>query len=367
MKRVQKEQAVRGRIVLEPGNVIVLKKDGEQFGKEEFSISKVEGCGGSAVCYCACLDGKNGKLKEFYPADIDDRAEQSYYAFKRSKSNQLIPVGCYTSEMFARLKDDFVATHRLLEKAKSDNAVLNNYMHSFELFYGYENGECASVYIWTPDDYAGVRYDKFIEENYALFSVSPLKALKNIVQSVKTLSEGICALHFSDFYHLDINPTNFMLKYKGDGTVDTGAVYLFDLNSINLMDSESPLFAGTKGYIAPEVYYGNISVRADIYSIGATMYSSLFYSEEKGEARYDDSYYNKIKDIVNNSEIMAAAYEKNGFFTEEIKSGVCDILRCCLAKNRNNRYKNCEMLIEQLESLLNVIVTADYLGSVLKK
>lgn len=364
---MQKDTAQRGRLLLEPGNVIVLKKNDGNAHEESFLIDKVEGCGGSAVCYSASLNGRNGKLKEFYPADIDERAEQSFYSFRRSESNQLLPVGCYTDEMFKALKKDFISTHKMLEQAKNKNAVLNNYMHTFELYYGYEQQESASVYIWTPDDYSGKRYDKFVEENYACLNAEPMKALKNIVQSIKTLSEGICALHFAEFYHLDINLTNFMLKYKGGGEVDTCAVYLFDLNSLNLMDCDRPLFAGTVGFIAPEVYYGKLSVRADIYSIGATLFSALMFSPDGGFPLYSDRSYSKIKDMIFSCDIITQAENKDVFLIDKIKDSICSILRCCLAKNQNQRFKCCEELIDELDNVIEFISASNVLESLSKR
>lgn len=361
---MQKEKAERGRLLLEPESVIILRKNGESSPCEDFVIKKVEGCGGSAICYCASHEGKLGKLKEFYPADIDDRKELSFYAFKRSEGNQLIPVGHYTSEIFEQLKTNFINTHRILEEAKNEHAVLNNYTHSFEMFYGYEDGKSASVYIWTPDDYSGERYDNFIEKNYVYLEQDPLKCLKGIIQSIKALSEGICALHSSGFHHLDINVKNFMLKYKGNGEVDTNAIYLFDLNSLNLMDCETPLFAGTTGYVAPEMYYGTVSIRADIYSIGATLYSALMYSAERQMPLYNDELFSELHDMVSFSDVISFAEKssKDKEIIQDIKDYISEILRLCLAKNRNHRYKCCDDLVKQLDEVVVLIDAASVLN-----
>lgn len=95
------------------------------------------------------------------------------------------------------------------------------------------------------------------------------------VQIVLDVIAGLEAAYMMGIIHRDVKPGNILVSR--DGTcklVDLGLATLHQpALSVNASDRTSGPIAGTVGYIAPEVLNGGIGDhRADIYSLGATMF-----------------------------------------------------------------------------------------------
>jgi len=83
------------------------------------------------------------------------------------------------------------------------------------------------------------------------------------------LAEALCFLQARCVCHLDIKPANILL-FEGTGGVLTAKLTDFGL-SVQLSGSESTIhrFAGTSGYIAPEIIASKTCcLKSDIYSLG---------------------------------------------------------------------------------------------------
>ncbi len=96
---------------------------------------------------------------------------------------------------------------------------------------------------------------------------------ENIQKFARQISKAIQAAHSQDIIHRDIKPANFFVG--PDGTFKLG-----DFN-ISKKSFSARSFAGTEGYIAPEIYRAKIGVeteytkQADIYSFGICLYQLM--------------------------------------------------------------------------------------------
>jgi serine/threonine-protein kinase len=169
---------------------------------------------------------------------------------------------------------------------------------------------------------------------------SEKEALEIIIQVAHALAHA----HAKGLIHRDVKPKNIMIN-KG------GVVKLADMGlarettDIAAAQSEAGKAYGTPYYIAPEQIRGRIDIdgRADIYGLGAT-----FYHMVTGQVPFmaDDS-----------SEVMKKHLKEKlvppDHINTSLSAGVCEVIEIMMAKNREDRYKNVEELLLDLQALQN--------------
>ena len=95
---------------------------------------------------------------------------------------------------------------------------------------------------------------------------------KNVLKLAIDIGSGIKAAHELGVIHRDVKPGNFFVS-------DSGVYKLGDFN-ISKKSVSTRSFAGTEGYIAPEIYYARYgsdgyTKQADIYSFGISLYCMM--------------------------------------------------------------------------------------------
>lgn len=95
---------------------------------------------------------------------------------------------------------------------------------------------------------------------------------KNVLKLAIDIGNGIKAAHELGVIHRDIKPGNFFVSSSG--------VYKLGDFNISKKSVSTRSFAGTEGYIAPEVYYARYgsdgyTKQADIYSFGISLYCMM--------------------------------------------------------------------------------------------
>ena len=340
------------RKCLEPGDEIILSRTKNNKYKTKFKIISVIGKGGSTVCYkvsCTGVEGapepdvtKRGNLKEFYPEGIG--------GIERTKHNQLRFTNEEEQKQYQAASEDFLSAYQTLErvkKANSYNEVLNNYIPAYELYYGYENSEQPTVYIWTPDNQVGVGFDQYLAKVRENLEEYPVHKLYNILNTIITLADGICAIHGAGLLHLDIKPSNFLVTYNSQYQINPGNISLFDINTFYSVYCDVPSVSGTMGYRAPEVEQGRADNRSDIYSLGAVLFQAVIISDEiEGNGLYKEEYYSQIDQLVFSSNMFKVSSVNDNIY---LKSKIAKILKRCLAKRPSQRYECCEELIRDLK------------------
>ena len=115
--------------------------------------------------------------------------------------------------------------------------------------------------------------------------------------------------------------------------------------------------AGTEGYLEPEAGYEPANNQTDIYSIGAALFHAVIVTDEAkaGGYFYNRRYYARLHEMVDESRLIRAS-EANSH--PRLRNILAEILRKCLCE-RTRRYKNCEELIEDLETALYYALPSD--------
>ena len=117
--------------------------------------------------------------------------------------------------------------------------------------------------------------------------LTPNEAL-NILRQI---TEGLAYLHRYGYIHLDIKPENVLAKKSGEGLLwklgDFGLLKIRGFSGI--LDVK-----GTIGYIAPEVFRGEIHRSSDIFSLGCLFYYMLEgHHPFKGKTKTEEQLLNR--------------------------------------------------------------------------
>jgi serine/threonine protein kinase len=164
------------------------------------------------------------------------------------------------------------------------------------------------------------------------------EAIEIIIQVCHALQHA----HSHGLVHRDVKPKNIMINTQGVVKLaDMGLAR--ETTDIEAAQSEEGKAYGTPYYIAPEQIRGKIDIdgRADIYGLGAT-----FYNMVTGRVPYtgDDS-----------AEIMRKHLKEKlvppDHINTSLSAGVSEVIEIMLAKRREDRYKNVEELLQDLEAL----------------
>ena len=118
-----------------------------------------------------------------------------------------------------------------------------------------------------------------------------------------------------------------------------------DISDRKAIKAEKGVLVGTPSYIAPEQIEGreDIDIRADLYSLGATLYHMV-----TGQPPFSG------KDL---DEILDAHLEKPltppDHLNKKLSTGIGEVVEFLMAKDRKDRYRTPEELIVDLECLVN--------------
>ena len=148
------------------------------------------------------------------------------------------------------------------------------------------------------------------------------------IQIIRHACRALSVAHADGIVHRDIKPDNLMLTSRGD-------VKLVDLGIAKRLDEDRSLTQtgqaiGTPHYISPEQIRGqrDMDSRADIYSLGATLYHLL-----TGHTPYPGS----SGPIVMSMHLVEPLPDPRRF-EASLTEGVCRVVRKMMAKNRDERY-----------------------------
>ncbi len=164
---------------------------------------------------------------------------------------------------------------------------------------------------------------------------------KDAVLIVRQACRALAVAHAEGIVHRDIKPENLILTQRGEvKVVDLGiAKRIGEEQSITQTGSA----IGTPHYISPEQVRGqrDIDGRADIYSLGATLYHLVTghtpYSGSSGPHVMSMHLFSPLPDPRS--------------FEPKLSEGMCRVLRKMLAKDRDERYPDVQSLDVDLYQL----------------
>jgi len=164
----------------------------------------------------------------------------------------------------------------LLEKkrraAENETEIMYN-LRKCKYIVGYEDEDIRKLN--NTDGYVLLIRMEFLECLHAQVKNDRFsRSEKNVLKLAHDIGSGLQAAHKAGIIHRDIKPSNFFYSQEDD---------LYKLGDFNIskITSAARSFAGTEGYIAPEIYKAKQSVdnvytkQADIYSFGICLYQLM--------------------------------------------------------------------------------------------
>jgi hypothetical protein len=158
---------------------------------------------------------------------------------------------------------------------------------------------------------------------------------------IRHAARALAVAHAEGLIHRDIKPHNLMLTSKGE-------VKLVDLGIAKRVDEDQSLTqtgqaVGTPHYISPEQIRGSrdIDARADIYSLGATLYHLV-----TGHTPFPGS----SGALVMSMHLVQPLADPRTY-VPGLSEGICRVIRKMMAKSRDERYPDVDSLDRDLYRL----------------
>lgn len=166
--------------------------------------------------------------------------------------------------------------------------------------------------------------------------------VKQAVSYIIQAAEGLQAIHEANWVHRDIKPGNLILDAEGCVKImDMGLARVQDIEADDLtrrVDGGAVL--GSADYIAPEQAMDSsaVDIRADIYSLGATLYYLLV-----GEPPFRGA---TVAEKLLAHQMARPVYVKD--IRRSLPEGLGDVIDFMLAKNPDDRYQQPRDVVEAL-------------------
>ncbi len=164
------------------------------------------------------------------------------------------------------------------------------------------------------------------------------EALKIIIQIARALEHA----HKQGLIHRDVKPKNIMITKEGVAKLaDMGLART--ASDVEAAQAEAGRAFGTPYYISPEQIRGevNIDFRADIYSLGATLYH-LVTGRVPFEAQTPAAVMHKhLKETLTPPDHI----------NTKLSAGIGEVVEVMMAKDRKRRYRSTTDLLMDLEAI----------------
>ncbi len=164
--------------------------------------------------------------------------------------------------------------------------------------------------------------------------------IDEIINIITQIAEGLSKAHEKGIIHRDIKPANiFIIK---DGTVkilDFGLAKRIDQTQF----TRTGMKFGTTDYMSPEQIKGEkIDHRTDIWSLGVLLYEMI-----TGHPPFHADYEQTIVYLILNEE----PEDVNNYRTD-VPERLLNILEKSIAKNKNDRYEDLGLMIDDLKNVM---------------
>jgi serine/threonine-protein kinase len=156
------------------------------------------------------------------------------------------------------------------------------------------------------------------------------------------MADALAHSHARGLIHRDVKPKNIILTPGGVAKLtDLGLARQHD--DKEAAESEAGKAYGTPYYISPEQIRGEVDIdfRADLYSLGATLYHMLT-GRPPFEAETPSAVMHKH---------LKQPLEPPDHINTALSAGVGEIIEVAMAKNREDRYQATEDMVEDLKAV----------------
>jgi eukaryotic-like serine/threonine-protein kinase len=156
------------------------------------------------------------------------------------------------------------------------------------------------------------------------------------------IADALAHAHQRNLIHRDVKPKNILLTKEGVAKLtDLGLARAID--DKDAAETEAGKAYGTPYYISPEQIRGDVDIdsRADIYSLGATMYHLV-----TGKPPFDGETPSAVMHKHLKQPLTPADH-----INTALSAGVGEIIDVAMAKNRDERYQSAEDMLEDLQAV----------------
>lgn len=156
------------------------------------------------------------------------------------------------------------------------------------------------------------------------------------------MADALAHAHERGLIHRDVKPKNILLTPQGVAKLtDLGLARASD--DKEAAESEAGKAYGTPYYISPEQIRGEVDIdyRADIYSLGATMYHLV-----TGRPPFDGDTPSAVMHKHLKQPLIPADH-----INTALSAGIGEIIDVAMAKNRDERYRNTTDMLEDLRAV----------------
>ncbi len=229
----------------------------------------------------------------------------------------------------AQLSTDSGFVQRFVKEARA--AARLNHPNIVQI---YNFGKVESTYFLAMEFVKGHSLGYYLKHGHVFSEADGL-------QIVRQVSRALAVAHAEGLVHRDIKPDNLMLTNRGE-------VKIVDLGIAKRVDEDQSLTQsgtsiGTPHYISPEQIRGqkDIDARADIYSLGATLYHLV-----TGHTPFQGS----SGPLVMSMHLVDPLPDPRTW-VPALSEGLCRVLRKMMAKKREERYVDMAFLDVDLHRL----------------
>ncbi len=167
---------------------------------------------------------------------------------------------------------------------------------------------------------------------------------KEAVEIILQMAQALEHANKRGLVHRDIKPANIVMTSEGIAKLaDLGMAR--ENTDAAMISKEKGMIIGTPNYIAPEQVRGqsDIDIRADIYSLGATLYHMV-----TGQPPFVGNSVMEVLKMHEKDELVPPDH-----LNQKLSAGLGEVVEMMMAKDRGSRYNSPEKLIIDLECLLN--------------
>jgi serine/threonine protein kinase len=199
-------------------------------------------------------------------------------------------------------------------------------------------GEVGGRYYFVMEYVEGLTIKDYLDKNRIFEEKEAIRIALAVAEALKHANQ-------KGLIHRDVKPENVILtKDGGVKLADLGLARLTDDEKWGL--AEAGMAIGTPYYISPEQVRGqtDIDIRADIYSLGATIYHMV-----TGKVPYGGE---TPADVMRKHVDPRVQLVPPDHLNTKLSSGLGMVVETMLAKNREHRYSNPDDLILDLKCLI---------------
>jgi serine/threonine protein kinase len=226
-----------------------------------------------------------------------------------------------------KLIDHSMAGERdMVARFHREQFLTTRLMHP-NLVAAYDAGQVAGLPYLVMEFVEGVGLDRLVEERGSL-------PVAESCEVVRQAAVGLQYIHEHGLVHRDVKPSNLMLSTSGQVKVlDLGLARLLNQSVAGGQITSRGQFLGTLDYMAPEQCEDShgVDIRADIYSLGCTLYHLLAGHPPFAAPTYS-SVFQKLKA---QAEALARPIREH---RPEVPEALASALKRMLAKDRKSRF-----------------------------